>query len=183
MKKENGSFLTAFTMTLVIDIYSVNVLKWHKLLLRSPCGAYDSAIKSSQNWCPDSSTGITLPIRDIRAVKAKGLISIIQKICSVVKPLNLFACEVKLIKRKGRRIKYGPMPTSPASTLGLVPSSCPILRAGGSILSKSNKITRLFFNVFSIRSSKFDWVRLGYQEYFGSLNFMKIGLEMGSTLC
>ncbi len=44
-------------------------------------------------------------------------------------------------------------------------------------------ITRLFFNAFSIRSSKFDWVRLGYQEYFGSLNFMKIGLEMGSTSC
>ena len=97
-------------------------------------------------------------------------------------PRDLTHYRHKHIKRKGRTIKYGPMPTSPASALGLLPSSCPILRAGGSTLSTSNEMTRLLFNAFGIKGSKFDWIRWGYQEFFGSLNFMKIGLDMGSTL-
>ena len=67
-------------------------------------------------------------------------------------PRDLTHYRHKHIKKKGRTIKYGPMPTSPASARGLLPSSCPILRAGRSTLSKTNKMTRLFFNAFGIKT-------------------------------
>ena len=74
------------------------------------------------------------------------------------------------------------MPTSPASALGLLPSSCPILRAGRSTLPKYKERTSLFFTLFSIRILILMGSGAGYHEHFGGLNFMEFGLDMGCAL-
>ena len=66
--------------------------------------------------------------------------------------LRIIDISIYKTKRKGRTIKYGPMPTSPASALGLLPSSCPILRAGEDNVQNMDKWHNFFFNIFSVET-------------------------------